>query len=64
MHPTLNIAIKAARKAAQIINRASLDLDRLKVSAKSDNDFVTEVDHAAEAAIIETSARSIRSTGF
>ncbi len=54
MHPTLNIAIKAARKAAQIINRASLDLDRLKVSAKRDNDFVTEVDHAAEAAIIET----------
>jgi myo-inositol-1(or 4)-monophosphatase len=54
MHPTLNIAIKAARRAAQIINRASHDLDLLKVSTKQPNDFVTEVDKAAEAAIIET----------
>ncbi|MCL2523872.1 MAG: inositol monophosphatase [Betaproteobacteria bacterium] len=54
MHPALNIAIKAARRAGQIINRASNDLDLLKVSAKQPNDFVTEVDQAAEAAIIET----------
>jgi myo-inositol-1(or 4)-monophosphatase len=54
MHPALNIAIKAARRAAQIINRASHDLDLLKVSTKQPNDFVTEVDKAAEAAIIET----------
>ena len=53
MHPTLNIAIKAARRAGQIINRASNDLDLLKVTAKQPNDFVTEVDKAAEAAIIE-----------
>ena len=53
MHPALNIAIKAARRAGQIINRASNDLDLLKVSAKQPNDFVTEVDRAAEAAIIE-----------
>ncbi len=53
MHPALNIAIKAARRAGQIINRASNDLDLLKVSAKQPNDFVTEVDKAAEAAIIE-----------
>ncbi|HQR03183.1 MAG: inositol monophosphatase [Proteobacteria bacterium] len=53
MHPTLNIAIKAARRAGQIINRASLDLGRIKVSAKQQNDFVTEVDRAAENAIIE-----------
>ncbi len=50
----LNIAVKAARTAGTIINRASLDLDLLQVTAKSTNDFVTEVDHAAEAAIIET----------
>jgi myo-inositol-1(or 4)-monophosphatase len=50
----LNIAIKAARAAGAIINRASLDLDLLKVNTKSPNDFVTEVDHAAEAAIIDT----------
>ena len=54
MHPMLNIAVKAARRAAQIINRASLDLDRLLVSKKQHNDFVTEVDKASEAAIIET----------
>ena len=53
MHPTLNIAVKAARKAASIINRASNDLDLLKVQSKSPNDFVTEVDRAAEAAIID-----------
>lgn len=52
MHPILNIAVKAARKAGSIINRASLDLDLLKVDTKQPNDFVTEVDKAAEAAII------------
>lgn len=52
MHPILNIAVKAARKAGSIINRASLDLDLLKVATKQPNDFVTEVDKAAEAAII------------
>ncbi len=54
MHPTLNIAIKAARRAGQIINRASRDVDLLKVSAKRHNDFVTEVDKAAEEIIIAT----------
>jgi myo-inositol-1(or 4)-monophosphatase len=50
----LNTAIKAARGAGSIINRASLDLDLIKVNTKSPNDFVTEVDHAAEASIIDT----------
>ena len=54
LHPMLNTAIKAARSAGTIINRASLDLDLLKVNTKSPNDFVTEVDHKAEAIIIET----------
>lgn len=54
MHPALNIAVKAARRASQIINRASLDLGLVKVSTKQPNDFVTEVDRAAEAAIIDT----------
>ncbi|MDQ8021013.1 MAG: inositol monophosphatase family protein [Moraxellaceae bacterium] len=53
MHPTLNIAVKAARRAGTIINRAALDLDLLEVRAKTQNDFVTEVDRAAEEAIIE-----------
>jgi myo-inositol-1(or 4)-monophosphatase len=54
LHPMLNTAIKAARAAGAIINRASLDLERLQVTAKSHNDFVTEVDQAAEEIIIET----------
>ncbi|WP_374605116.1 inositol monophosphatase family protein [Niveibacterium sp.] len=54
MHPTLNIAVKAARRAAGIINRASMDLDQVEVRTKQPNEFVTEVDRAAEASIIET----------
>jgi myo-inositol-1(or 4)-monophosphatase len=54
LHPMLNTAIKAARGAGALINRASLDLDLLKVNTKSPNDFVTEVDHAAEQLIIDT----------
>ncbi|MBI4985740.1 MAG: inositol monophosphatase [Rhodocyclales bacterium] len=54
MHPMLNIAVKAARRAGQIINRASMDVGHLKVSVKQQSDFVTEVDRAAEAVIIDT----------
>ncbi|MDQ6685921.1 MAG: inositol monophosphatase [Pseudomonadota bacterium] len=54
LHPMLNIAVKAARSAGAIINRASLDLERLQVSTKSANDFVTDVDRACEAVIIDT----------
>lgn len=49
----INTAVKAARRAAAIINRASFDIDRLQVTEKKHNDFVTEVDQAAEQAIIE-----------
>jgi len=50
----LNVAIKAARAAGAIINRAALDVEAVRISQKQVNDFVTEVDHASEAAIIET----------
>ncbi len=53
MHPMLNIAVRAARKAGTVINRASFDVDSLRTERKQHNDFVTEVDRAAEAAIIE-----------
>jgi len=53
MHPMLNTAIKAARRAGTIINRASLDLERLNVARKGPKDYVTEVDRAAEEAIID-----------
>ncbi|MDP2005464.1 MAG: inositol monophosphatase family protein [Rubrivivax sp.] len=54
LHPMLNIAIKAARTAGSIINRAALDLEVLKIGSKGPNDYVSEVDRAAEEAIIRT----------
>ncbi|HEX5806157.1 MAG TPA: inositol monophosphatase family protein [Macromonas sp.] len=54
LHPMLNVAIKAARAAGAIINRAALDVESVRIAAKQTNDFVTEVDKAAEDAIIET----------
>ena len=54
MHPMLNIAVKAARNASLIITRASQDIGALTVRSKTYNDYVSEVDHAAEAAIIDT----------
>ena len=54
MHPMLNVAVRAARRAGRIISRASLDLERVKVARKQRNDFVTEVDQASEEAIIDT----------
>ena len=54
LHPMLNVAIKAARAAGAIINRAALDVESVRISQKQVNDFVTEVDQAAENIIIET----------
>src|SRR5438270_11348058 len=52
MHPILNIAVRAARRAGSIINRAALDGSPLEVTSKRANDFVTKIDKAAEEAII------------
>jgi myo-inositol-1(or 4)-monophosphatase len=54
LHPMVNVAVKAARAAGSIINRAALDIESVRVSQKNANDFVTEVDQAAESVIIET----------
>ena len=54
LHPMLNVAIKAARAAGALINRAALDVESVRVAQKQVNDFVTEVDQAAERVIIET----------
>jgi myo-inositol-1(or 4)-monophosphatase len=54
MHPMLNIAVKAARRAGNIINRASRNLDAIAVREKAVNDFVSEVDREAEQAVIRT----------
>lgn len=54
LHPMINVAVKAARAAGAIINRAALDVESVRVSQKQVNDFVTEVDQASEQMIIET----------
>ena len=48
MHPMLNVAVRAARQAGRLINRASLDVETMQVTRKERNDFVTEVDKAAK----------------
>ena len=60
----LTTAVKAARKAGSLITRASFDIDKLNVRAKRPNDFVSEVDHAAEEAIISTLHHAYPSHGF
>lgn len=54
LHPMINVAIKAARAAGAIINRAALDIESVRISQKQVNDYVTEVDQASEQAVIET----------
>jgi myo-inositol-1(or 4)-monophosphatase len=57
MQPLLNIAVRAARRAGDIIVRAIPRLEAVEVHSKGRNDYVTEVDRAAEADIIETIRR-------
>ena len=52
MEPMLNIALRAARKAGEIIARATDELDTLDIKEKSANDFVTAIDDAAEKEVI------------
>jgi myo-inositol-1(or 4)-monophosphatase len=53
MHPLLNIAIRAARRGAEIIARSIPKLESIEIHAKDRHDYVTEVDRAAEREIIE-----------
>lgn len=53
MPPMLNIAIRAARAAGNVILRNMDRLDRLNVVKKQRNDYVSDVDHAAEQSIVE-----------
>ncbi len=58
MNPLVNTGIKAARNAGNIIIRYMDQVDRLAVQKKGENDFVSEVDQAAEDEIIEVIQRS------
>ncbi len=58
MHPMLNIAVRAARNAGNVIARAFEQTDNVQIESKSANDFVTNVDREAEQVIIDTIRRS------
>ena len=57
MHPIINIASRAARRAGRLIARAMDRIGTLRVEEKAKNDFVSEIDRAAEDAIIDTIMR-------
>ena len=57
-HPLLNIAVRAARQAGNVIARNIDRFDAFTVSEKSANDFVTDIDRVAERRIIDTIRRS------
>jgi myo-inositol-1(or 4)-monophosphatase len=64
MQPLLNIAVRAARRAGDLIVRNVDRVPTLGVRSKSRNDFVSEIDHMAERDIIETIRRSHPDHGF
>ena len=58
MQPLLNIGVRAARRAGDLIVRSLSRLDSLHIDTKGRNDFVTDIDRKAEADIIATIRRS------
>jgi myo-inositol-1(or 4)-monophosphatase len=60
----LNIAVRAARAAGEVIIRSLNRLDSLTITSKGRNDFVSEVDHAAEAEIIKLIRKNYPNHGF
>lgn len=58
MNPMLNIAIRAARKAGNVIAKSYERRGDIEVTSKNTNDYVTNVDKAAEEAIIEIIRKS------
>ena len=58
MQPLLNIAMRAARRAGDLIVKSLSRLDSLKIDSKGRNDFVTDIDRKSEADIIATIRRS------
>lgn len=64
MHAMLNIAVRAARAAGDIMVRYVDRVDALAIDSKGENDFVTEVDRQAEHAIISTIRKAYPSHGI
>ncbi len=64
MHPILNIAIRAARNAGNVMLRSVDRVDTLTITSKARNDFVSEVDRQAEQEIIAVIRKAYPSHGI
>lgn len=64
MHPTLNIALRAAREASDTILQAVARPDRVKIFEKAANDFVTDIDQAVEKTLIHHIGKAYPSHSF
>lgn len=64
MNPMLNIAIRAARQAGDIIIRSADSVDTLKITIKNKNDFASEIDKLAEQEILNTLLTAFPDHGF
>ena len=64
MQPMLNIAVRAARNAGNIIARSVDRLDQITINVKAENDFVSEIDRQAEQEIIHTIRKAYPNHGF
>lgn len=64
MQPMLNIALRAARSAGELIYRSIERLDVISVNEKDAKDYVTEVDRAAEQTIINALRKAYPNHGF
>lgn len=52
IHPMLNVAIQAARKASRVILRYVDQVEQIEITQKSVNDYVTQVDKQSEEIIL------------
>lgn len=52
MEPMLNMALRAARKAGELIERSMERLDTIQIENKGRNDFVSEIDRKAEQEVL------------
>ncbi|GIZ13676.1 inositol-phosphate phosphatase [Pseudomonas sp. NCCP-436] len=64
MQPMLNIALRAARSAGEMIFRSIERLDVISVDEKSAKDYVTEVDKAAELMIVQAIRKAYPTHSF
>lgn len=58
MEPMLNMALRAARKAGELIEQALERVDLVRIEEKGRNDFVSEIDRKAEQEIINALSRA------